>query len=100
MTSKHTVRSTTSAFLLALALAGCGGGDGELQSSAPGTGGSSGSGGSSGDSSGGQQSGSSPDAFISRVIAIIDSTSETAEPEDISSVTGTKPEDAEPVPVS
>lgn len=97
MTSKHIVRSTTSAVLLALVLAGCGGGDGELQSSAPGTGGSSGSGGSSGDSAG---SGSSPDAFISRVMAVIDSTSETAEPEDIGSVTGTNPEDAEPVSVS
>lgn len=93
MTSKSSILSATSAILLTLVLAGCGGGDGDAQASGPG---SSGSGGSSGE----QQSGSSPDAFLNRVIAIIDSTSETTEPEDISSVTATKPEEAEPVPVS
>ena len=104
MTSKRSVLSAASAILLALALAGCGGGDGEALASGGGSsgGGSSGGGSSGGGDSGGgnQQAGSSPDAFISRVIAVINSTSDTAEPEDISSVTATKPENAEPVPVS
>lgn len=92
MTSKHSLLSAASAILLALALAGCGG-DGDIQASAPNSGGSSGSGGSGG-------GGSSPDAFINRVMAVINNTSDTAEPEDIGLVTATKPENAEPVPVS
>jgi hypothetical protein len=105
MTSKRSVLSAASAILLMLALAGCGGGDGDFQTSATNSGGSSGSNGSGGSSggsggSGDQQGGSAPDAFINRVIAVINNTSETAEPENIDSVTATKPEDAEPVPVS
>lgn len=83
MNIKRSVFNTACAGFLLLALAGCGGSDGGDQVSGPGTG-----------------SGSSPDAFINRVIAVIDNTSETAEPEDIGSVNPTKPENAEPVSVN
>jgi hypothetical protein len=90
MTSKRSFLSSAPAIVLALSLAGCGGGDADMQTSATDFSGPSGT----------PQSGSSPDAFIDRVMAVISNTSETAEPEDIGSITATKPEDVEPVPVS
>jgi hypothetical protein len=80
MLSKHSFLSAVPALALALVLAGCGGGNRGSHDFAEGDG--------------------TPDSFISRVIAIVSSMSETDEPEDIGSIEVTMPEETEPVPVS
>lgn len=90
MTSKLSVLGTAAALGMLLAVSGCGSSDGAPGSTAN----------NSGVAPGGQPQTSATDAFISRVMAVIGSTSETDEPADIKSITVTTPEDAEPVPVS
>jgi hypothetical protein len=89
------------AVVLALGMAGCGGGDGgDLGFTANNNArAGSGSGGASG-SAGGSGNGQSSNAFISRVMEIIGMTAENAEPVAIESVTVSSPDNTEPEPVS
>lgn len=83
---KRSLLNAVPALGLALMLAACGGGGDEPQAF---TGG------------GDQQSETgTPGGFVTQVMAIINSTSDTAEPDDIESINATMPEDAEPAPVS
>jgi hypothetical protein len=85
MAIKRSLLYAAPALGLALLLASCGGG-GDPQAFTDGS---------------GQRSGvGTPDGFITQVMAIINKTSETAEPDDIGSVNATMPESAEPAPVS
>jgi len=93
MSNKRSLLGSATALCLVLGLAGCSGGDGELGSSSVKTN-------TTDATENGQQPPARADAFITRVLAIVNSTSETAEPVEVESVTVTSPEDAEPVPVS
>lgn len=97
MSSKQSFLGMVSVLCVAGALAGCGGGDGGANiasnvNAQPGSG-------TTPQASGAGGSGAA-DAFISRVLAILGSSSDTAEPVDIGTITVTTPDNAEPVPLS
>lgn len=91
MSSKMSFLGVAVAFSVATVLAGCGGSDGGVSSATAAN---------AQPASNTPQQASGADAFISRVLAIIGNTSDTAEPIGIESITVTTPEDAQPVPVS
>jgi len=93
MSNKRSLLGATTVCCLVFGLAGCSGGDGGAASSAV-----------KSNSATAPDTGQPPpvaaDAFITRVLAVINSTSETAEPTEIESTTVTSPEDVAPVPAS
>ena len=93
MSNKRSLLGSPIALCLALVLAGCSGGDGGMGSSSIKTN-------TTTATDNGQQAPTAADTFVTRILAVINSTSETAEPVEIESLTVTSPEDAEPVPAS
>ena len=98
MLIKRFLLSAVSAVILALGIAGCGGGDDDLGSVASNnTGASAGAESATGSGTG---TGQASDTFISRVMQIIGATADNAEPVATDSVTVTNPDNTEPVPIS
>lgn len=85
LNKRHLLQAATATALL-LSLAACGGG-------------SSGTASTAADNTGATQA-PATDSFLSRVAALIGTTSDTAEPQDIGSVQATTPDSTEPMPVS
>lgn len=90
MRNKHSLPGLV--IVLCFMLAGCSGGDGEPGNPTFKT--------NTSKTDNGQQQPAAADAFISRVMAVIDSTSETAVPVDLNAITVTTPEDATSAPIS
>ena len=93
MSNKRSLLGSATAFCLVFVLVGCSGGDGGMGSGSVKTNTTSAT-------DNGQQAPTAADTFITRILAVINSTLETAEPVDIESITVTSPEDAEPVPAT
>lgn len=84
MLNKRFLMQAAAAAALALSLAACGGGGGDSGASA----------------SAGADPAPATDSFLSRVAALIGTSSDTAEAQDIGSVQATTPDNTEPIPVS
>ncbi|HYD94692.1 MAG TPA: hypothetical protein VEC01_05150 [Noviherbaspirillum sp.] len=107
MSNKPSLLGPATVLCLVLGLAGCSGGDGGMESGSVMTDTNTTASTNNNNTNttanatgNGQQPPTTADAFIARVLAVINSTSETAEPVEVESITVTSPEDVEPVPVS
>lgn len=94
MRYKHILLMAPAAALLAFAMAGCGGGDSGNGSTA------SGSGAASANSTGNNTlQSAATDSFLSQIMNLIASTSDTAEPVAVDATPAPMPDNTEPVPI-